>query len=298
MKYNLVLHTITKCNYNCTYCDVIKDWNNLSNENVNEIIAFIKKSYKFINNLKFFWWEPLLSFDTIKKIIDSTCDLLWNKFQIVTNTSILNDKIWEYFNMYFEKIFFSIDSENPFNYKKNIDFINKHSLKNKIFLNLIISPKKEEFAYNQFLKLYDEQIKNFNILPVYYTKEWNKNNLHDLSKYLKYILDLSIEDKKIYLYWFKKNDGYNSSLINDSLFIDTDLKVYYSDIVSTNIWLKYKKELYISDLKKISLNELDINDKQDKFNLIEEELIKDIKWQKELHEIMDYFSKYLNTKSN
>lgn len=298
MRYNFILHTTTFCNYNCSYCDVIKDWKKLNQYQVNSVINFIKENNTFINNFKFFWWEPLLSFDSIKKIIDNTNKLLWNKYQIVTNTSILNDEIWMYFKEYFEIVFFSIDSENEFDYKKVIDFIINNSLEQKIYFNLIISPWKEQDAYNRFLKLYEKWFKNFNILPVYFTKYWSKDNLINLSSNLKKIIDKSVNDDKINLYWFQINNGYNSSLINNSLFINSDLKVYYSDIVSTNLWKKIKDQLYISDLDNLSLEKIVYDNKKELVESYEKEIIKNIGWQEQLHKIMDYFSKYLNSKSN
>lgn len=296
-KYNIILHTTTSCNYSCSYCDVIKDKKNLSSEKIKEIISFIWKNKNEINRFKFFWWEPLLAWKNIKIIIDSTKEFIWNNYEIVTNTTLLNDEIWKYFSLYFSIIFFSIDSENDFDYNMVFGFLDKYNLKDKVYFNLIISPWKEDFAFNQFEKLYKNWCKNFNILPVYFTKSWTKENLLILSSIMKKILDLKILDSKINLYWFQNNSWYNSSLINESLFIDIDLNLYYSDFVSTYLWKAIKDKLLIWDLT--SWVNLDIDTKQFREELInyENSIIIEKKWQLELHKIMDYFSNYLNKKN-
>lgn len=299
MKYNLIQHITTYCNYDCSYCDVIKDWKNIKDLDLELLKNFIKLNKDNINRFKFFWWEPLLRWNDIKNIIDNTKIYLWNKFEIVTNTTLLNDEIWLYFYNYFEIIFFSIDSENQFNYEKIFNFINKHNLKNKVYFNLIISPSKEEIAYEQFLKIYSAWYKNFNILPVYFTKKWSKDNLLNLSKVLKKIIDLSIVDSSIKLYWFQSNNWYNSSLINDSLFIDTNLNIYYSDFVSTFYWKDIKNDLFISKIEPITnIPNFILGNKKNILLDFEKKLIDKIDWQKQLHLIMDYFSIYLNKKLN
>ena len=54
MKYNIILHTTTSCNYNCSYCDVIKDNKNISKENLESIFEFVKLNGDNINRFKFF----------------------------------------------------------------------------------------------------------------------------------------------------------------------------------------------------------------------------------------------------
>lgn len=299
MKYNLIQHITTSCNYDCSYCDVIKDWKNIKDLDLELLKDFIKLNKDNINRFKFFWWEPLLRWNDIKNIIDNTKTYLWNKFEIVTNTTLLNDEIWLYFYNYFEIIFFSIDSENQFNYEKVFNFINKHNLKDKVYFNLIISPSKEEIAYEQFFKIYSAWYKNFNILPVYFMKKWSKDNLLNLSKVLKKIIDLSIIDSSIKLYWFQSNNWYNSSLINDSLFIDTNLNIYYSDFVSTFYWKDIKNDLFISKIEPIiNISNFILGNKKNILLDFEKKLIDKIDWQKQLHLIMDYFSIYLNKKLN
>lgn len=300
MKFNVILHSTTSCNYNCSYCNVIKDNKNISNINLENILDFIRKNKNNINRFKFFGWEPLIAWKNIKYIIDNSRNEILNKYEIVTNTFFLDDEIWEYFKKYFEIIFFSIDTENYFDYKKISFFIQKFKLQNKVYFNLIINPWNEFESLKQFKKLYYLWLKWFNILPVYFTKSWSKKNLKYFSVIMKEILDLSIQDKALKLYWFMENMWERTSLINESLFIDTNGNIYYSDIVSTYFWKKLENKLKLWHISNFNLSFLENYDFTNHINIIkllENKINFSILWQSELHKLMDYFSKYLINKN-
>ena len=287
--YNIILNITTFCNFKCSYCDVIKDNKILDLNKRNKIINFINDNKWSIYKFKFFWWEPLISWLDIKYIIDETNESIWSNYEIVTNTSLLNDDIWLYFNKYFKIIFFSIDSENFFDYPKVFSFIKKFDLKDKVFFNLIVSPWSESKSLYQFYKLYNFWYRNFNILPVYFTKFWYKKDLYNFSLILKKIIDLSLNDKSIYLYWFQENIWYNSSL-------DIDLNFYYSDFVTTYLWYKLKKSLYLWNIDNFKFTDFNYLYFKIILQNYEKYLIKNIYWQFELRKLMDYFSVYLNNK--
>ena len=298
-KYTVILNTTTFCNLNCSYCNVIKDEKNLSAKTINNILYFIKLNNKNIEKIKFFWWEPLLAFKNIRYIIDNSNIYIKNKFEIVTNTTLLNDEIWKYFNKYFETIFFSIDTENIFNYDYVIGFINKYNLNKKVYFNLVISPWNEEESLSQFTKLLFYWFTNFNILPVYFTQNWSDKNLRSLSNVMKVILDKNLKNKEINLYGFQQNNWYKASLIDNSIFIEIDWNIFYSDIVITTMWEKIKEKLKIWKLETINimnLKEKDFIKYSDYISIVEEYIYNNIIWQRKLHNIMDYFSVYLNSK--
>ncbi len=300
MKFNIILHITTSCNYNCSYCDVIKDKKQISSKSLEDILEFIKNNKDYIDRFKFFGWEPLLAWNNIINIIDNSKKFIWNNFEIVTNTSLLNDEIWEYFEKFFKIIFFSIDSENNFDYEKVEEFIKKYNLQNKIYFNLIISPNKEKNALEQFYKLYNLWFRWFNILPVYITKIWTEENLKVLSKIMKEILDLSLIDKTLKLYWFQENLWEELKLANNTIFVDIDSKIYYSDIVSTFTWKKVKQDLFLGNLKEFNLEKLgNYNFKKEKgfISKLEENIYNKVKWQRQLQKVMNYFSEYLNKKN-
>jgi hypothetical protein len=117
---------------------------------------------------------------------------------------------------------------------------------------------------------------------------------------MKNILDLSLSDNSLTLHWFQKEPWDNNKLSNNSLFIDIDWKIYSSDMASTSYWRLVKNDLFIWRIEDMDLwifasGCFDKNDK----TLIElqNKIFNKVEWQRQLHEIMDYFSKYLNEKS-
>ncbi|NDK07655.1 radical SAM protein [Candidatus Gracilibacteria bacterium] len=298
MKYNIILNLTTKCNYKCSYCDIHKTNEEIDDSKLDEIYNFIKTNYKYIDGIKFFGGEPILKFDIIKKIINYSEKYIGRKFTIVTNASILNDEIGIYLYKYFDKIFFSIDSENKFEYEKIFNFSNKHNLKKKLYFNLMINPGEENISYIQFNNLLKYGFNNFNILPVYYTKNWNKDNLINLSLNVKKIIDESMINKSIKLYGFNENKGYNSSLINENLFIDTDIKLYYSDLVSLNLGRKLKDYMFLGELNSTNLETISFDKQLLILREFEKHIVNNNDSQIQLHSIMDYFSKYINKKKD
>lgn len=299
-KIELILNITKKCNYNCSYCWVVKNNSTLwKEEDIKEILDFIENNYELIDSFKFFWWEPLIERKRIIKIINETKYLLLNKYDIVTNWFFLDDEIWEYFRNYFREIFISIDIENNIDLEKTIQFIKKYDLEKKVIFNIIINPWEEKLIYAKFLELYSKWFKNFNLLPIYFTKIWKKGDLLNLSLILKNIIDKSFNDEKLYFYWFQKNNWYNFNLTYHSLFIETDLNIYYSDFVWNKFWEKYKENFYLWSIKDFKIKKYfdEISVKKEILKNVEVEEARNISWQKELHKIMDYFSNYLNIKN-
>ena len=298
MKFNIITHITTACNYDCSYCDVIKDKRLMKEDVFFWVINFMKNNSKYIERFKFFGWEPLLAKTQIKEVLERFPEN--NNFEIVTNTTLLDHVIWEKLSQQFTLIFFSIDSENDFNFWKNINFIEKYNLEKKLYFNIIIDPENIDNAEKQFFDLYNAGMRGYNFLPVYFTKSWEDLELKKLAAFMKKVLDLSIQDNSLRLYWFQENKGYDTSLINPSIFIDVDGKIYYSDFVSTFLWEKIKDELYLWEVKNLDLEQLiDFNFESQKkaLNWLEEKISVAVKWQKQLHKIMDYFSVYLNKKN-
>ena len=295
MKYNIILHITTACNYNCSYCDVIKDGKSLSRDIYKELISFFKKNKSSIETLKFFGGEPLIAY----KDIESICDEIdiWLNYQIVTNTTLLNESIGLYFQKFFKILFFSIDTEHDFDYEKIDLFLKKYSLQEKIYFNLIISPGYEKESEIQFQKLYSMGYRGFNILPVYFTKPWTNENLSQLSLVMKWILDISFRDPSVKLYGFQENQGYDISLVNHSLFIDIDGSIYYSDMVSTFSGKSIRQNLFLWHIRTFNMRaikESQIFQCKKIISNLEKSLYSKMQWQNQLHKLMDYFSTYLN----
>ena len=299
MKHNIIFHITTSCNYDCSYCDVVKDGKIISSEVQKNVCNFIEKNSDQIERWKFFWGEPLIAFNKIKPIIKKTNLYIQNNYEIVTNTTLLQDEVWEYFSQYFSLLFFSIDSENTFDYTKVLSFVEQYQIEKRLYFNIIISPWSENIAKQQFQKLYDGWMRGFNILPVYFTQPWTKKNLKDLSDTMRYVLDTSIVDNSLRLYGFQENKGYDTSLANNTIFIDVDGSLYYSDIASTFSGKKIKEHLYLWDIKTFDLQSLDGYNfwkEKEQISIFEENIYTSVSGQRELHKLMDYFSHYLNNK--
>lgn len=302
MKSNVIIHVTTSCNFQCSYCDVVKDKKQMSQDTIDRIILNVSTQKWGIGSCKFFGGEPTLHFQWIKKIIEGTKQIVGKHYEIVTNTSFLNDEMGTYFQKYFQCVFFSVDSENTCNLEKVIQFIHKFDLFSQAYINLIVSPGKTQEALSQFEKLLSNGISQFNILPVYFTQAWSYLQLKDFSQMMKKILHQQIAGR-ITLYWFQKNEGYYPSLVNDSFFVDVDGKVYFSDFVSTFYWNVLKQKLYLGEIQNFDFSSLSpekIIDCQKAIQEIEAKILKNVSGQKELHRLMDYYSHYLNVyaKSN
>ena len=267
----------------------------LSQDIRERVIAFGMRNKNHIDTFKFFWWEPLLAYKEIQYL----CDRLpfRENYQIVTNTTLLNQSIWVYFRDTFKIIFFSIDTEHIFDFEGVTTYITQFELSEKIYFNLIISPGSERESLRDFMHLYDLWHRGFNILPVYFTKPWSQENLGNLSIIMKVILDLAHKDPTVKLYGFQENEWYDTSLVNHSLFIDIDGEVYYSDMVSTFSGKTFKEALYIWNIATLNLDDISQERIQKQKKIIsdlEKSLYSKSLWQFQLHKMMDYFSVYLN----
>jgi sulfatase maturation enzyme AslB (radical SAM superfamily) len=298
--YRIILNITKACNYNCSYCWVIKDAKNMNDDNVLKTINFLKKNNNQISKVKFFWWEPLLEWQKIIEIINQTNSFINNNYEIVTNWSLLNNNTLDYFLKYFSNVFFSIDTENKTDYNILEQYNNLNIFKRILSYNIIIIPWEERLFLDRFLELYNNWYRKFNIMPVYFTMDRNKKQLTELSKVMKYILDKSLEDKTLILNGFMENKWKEIALVNKDIFVDVDWQIYYSDIISTKQWSKYKKELYLWNINDFDLSSLGNKNFLENDNVIkkfEDEIYENIKWQKELKKIMDYFSVYLTDKN-
>ncbi len=300
-KFSIISHITTSCNYNCSYCDVIKDGKKLKLEHRNEIVDFIVKNQNYIWDFKFFGWEPLLAFPDVKYIVSNSKNKIKNDFfELVTNTSLIKKEHLEYFSKNLKTLYFSVDNENIFRENLFLDIIKNYpALERKIYINLIIDPKKIKQSKQLFDRLYDIWFYWYNLLPIYFTKIWDKQELQELSVFIKYILDLSIKENKLRMYWFMNGKWWESKLSYNSLFINIDKKIYYSDMVSTFMWAKIKNELYIWETDKLKLeklNNFELENKKEILRNLEQEVTNKVKWQKQLQKLMDYFSLYLNNK--
>lgn len=291
---HIILHITTACNYNCSYCDVVKDGKNMDSQTINQVIYFLKKNAWNIRWVKFFGWEPLIRYDTLYSIVDATHTILGNHFEIVTNTTLLNKEIGRFLWNYFEKVFLSIDEEHGFLPERIFELITQCHLEEKVIFNMVVSPGKENIFLEMFFRLKEMGYKKYNILPVYFTEIWSPENLRNFAQIMRRVLDTQVEG--VEFYGFQENTWYRTSLINESIFIDIDGRCYYSDFVSTRLGKKIQKSLLLSDtITEMQLDSIDTTLARNSLSEYESEIIQSIPGQYSLHKIMDYFSRYLNS---
>ena len=95
---DLVIAPTTGCNFECPYCFEGDKRNHLMTESViSDLISFIKR-YKDSEELSITWYggEPLLSFNTIKRIVSrikAECEIKLTSQAIVTNGYLINSEV-------------------------------------------------------------------------------------------------------------------------------------------------------------------------------------------------------------
>ena len=117
---------------------------------------------------------------------------------------------------------------------------------------------------------------------------------------MKEILALTSQDTYLRLYGFQENSGEKTSLSNNTLFVDVDGEVYFSDMVSTFLWKTLKHDLYLWNIKNFSIQDFlwkDMKQYEKTISHMQEKNYKDMQGQKQLHQLMDYFSQYLNAQN-
>lgn len=160
----LVIHLTNDCNLRCVYCyanggTYLSDIGRLSAKTLNQILEVFYNEFDIINVVQFFGGEPLLNVP----ILEMACEKIRNidlerkyetKFGLVTNGTILNDKIINLINKYKIMVTVSYDGHPMINNITRIDRDGKGT-SNKILKN-VKKMKKEtgepntiEVTYNQ-----------------------------------------------------------------------------------------------------------------------------------------------------
>lgn len=188
---------ITKvCNLNCEYCyvDLVKDEHSFQYDKFIERIDLLK-----YDHIKFFWWEPLLRWDDIKKIIISVKSKNKNiSFTIVTNWLLLNNNIIIFCMKYNVEIVISMHYKWI---KSTIRETSKYLYAKKIIgFSFIFEEWKIEFPYKVIKLLSDIGFINFLFSPELYSS-WEKGNLDLLSSELIKLEQLFINNRKINFKW-------------------------------------------------------------------------------------------------
>jgi len=215
----LVIFLTYRCNFNCSYCYVKKrKTKELSSKELIKIIDKLKKKNSKLKEINFMGGEPLLRFDTIKKIVSN----YKNKFEynLNTNGSLLNDDILNFLSKNRVIITLSLDgSEKTHNknrknktFDKIVDRIRNY--KDKVIINYVVNNDSTDKLIKDFDNLVKLGFKKIDIRPnsdyLWKKEEFKKLNKEILKFYMLYfnryagqgikiILDKMVTEKCFYL---------------------------------------------------------------------------------------------------
>ena len=245
------------CNFRCTYCDIDKRDKNISNNVLEKSLVFLNKNNFDIDKIKFFWWEPLIKKENIKYIVNNFPNKYKTLFYITSNSTLIDENFIEFVKEKNIKLTFSLDWDNKTTSENRL-LLNWNNLSNTIIentkkysefirINQVITSKNSKDFFKNFQFIYDLGVRKFNFLPEYY-KEWSKGWLLNLKKWFD-------EIEKFYNNWNKFDlinlENYSDmAFFNLGIIIDTDWKIYWTNLILSGIFEKYKKELVIWDIDK------------------------------------------------
>lgn len=225
--YKLQIKSIW-CNAKCFICDDWKiNWNiKAIKKNLNIVFKEILKENIKYKTIQILWWEPLLIFDELIKII-KIWNNYWIKFDFPTNASLLNiSKIDKLINFWLDNFTFSIDFPDNYHnnwriltwsFEKIIEFTKYLKEKwIKIQWNTVIwkfnCNQIEKFS--ELYKLIYPDIHNFILIEEnwWISKEnfLNKIELEKINVVL-YYLEKTFLNIKITKNWFDKNLNKNNN---------------------------------------------------------------------------------------
>lgn len=243
-----------QCNKRCEYCDL--DFQNtvFSNENILNLDNFIKNNPAEYT-INFFWWEPLLQFEKLQKVVKT----LWNKikkFTIGTNGVMLNQEYLEYFKNNNIFIYLSVDNISCWK-DLNLELISKFA--EIIQINFINDPNFLFNSLSTFEKVLDFWFQNIAFMPVFSTKKWEKSQLWELLKIYQTIKNIS-NNIQLNTYGY-----FNWVAIEKQFILDTDGN-FYQDLDSL-LWLQKQysqlnpslKQEINTQTKLLNISELNIS---------------------------------------
>lgn len=256
------------CNFRCKYCYVPEYDTNLTIENADEIVFFIKKqmsiNYKDKDIIvNFHGGEPLLNFACIEYIVNSIdeCFLKTHSvhYGLTTNGTLLNQDISSYLAQKFKfNLSVSIDGMPNCHdkYRKYVDgrdtyvdviekaqFLN--TLTNDLRIRMTYDSKTLPYLYENILHLFILGFRNFVAVPNLFDK-WQENDIkifrRELQKiFKKFALNKNISvnfiDDDVTSYKGKCNGGITS--------VNIDI---YGDIYPCT-WAVGNKEFIIGNIK-------------------------------------------------
>lgn len=180
------------CNLACRYCyegnqNSVNSYKGMSRETVQRTIDFIYREYsEGVNCIQFFGGEPLLFVDIMEyaiKLVCNHCQKLSVKlpyFTIVTNGTLINDKVHEIFNKYFKRITISLDGRRATNDANRIFANQTGSVYDRVCSNLKKYQNKRQYRIDVQMTITEEQLsgKDTDISDYLHIKDLGVDSIH------------------------------------------------------------------------------------------------------------------------
>ncbi len=240
------------CNFRCKYCDINKHVNNISKKVIDQSLIFLEKNNFNIEKVKFFGWEPLLKKDYIKYIVTNFPKNVKKNFYITTNATLIEENFMLFARNNNIKLTFSIDWNSKtiwinritkwWKDLSNIIIKNTKKYNDFIRINQVITSNNSKDFFANFKFIYDLWVRKFNFLPEYYS-EWSKQWLKNLNKWFNEIFNFYKEWNQFELVNLENYS--NISFFNLWLIIDTDWSIYWTNLILSWVFEKYKKDLIL-----------------------------------------------------
>lgn len=250
------------CNFRCTYCDTVKNTHIAEKAIYDKLALLIRNDKKDRRlSLKFFGGEPLFEFKNIKNLIQTDFGKKSVKYYLTSNGSLINDKKVSFFHKNNLDISLSLDgswfthsserkslmSAEAF---KRITGLSKKA-KNKVIINMVVSPKNSNKFYENFLYIYEQGFRNFNFLPAAYCK-WGKKNVKDLDKNFCKIISFFQKNKIADVYI--KNKDINNSLFffNQEVVIDFNGDIFLNNAFMLNRFNFLREKMIVGNIRSVN----------------------------------------------
>ena len=242
------------CNFRCTYCDIDKRKEKMSQEVFEQTMTFFQNLQIPVEKMKFFGGEPLLEEQKIRQTVTWLWEKIWWYF-VTTNASILNNSFLEFSQANNVHITVSLDGDKEtteenrqtLSGKSLYDLSVSHTVEyaKSLRVNQVITSKNAYKMYENFLYLYNLWFRKFNFLPEYY-REWSKAGLRELI--------LNIQKIKLYIIEYPitliNAENYSpTSFFNFGIVVDTDGTIYGTNLILSREFEKYKPFLKIGDVE-------------------------------------------------
>lgn len=158
------------CNLSCKYCyegeqNSKKRIKIMSKNTVRQAIDFVYGIYKEgITCVQFFGGEPLLAVDTMEyaiKYILEVCQKLSLKppsYTIVTNGTLIDDRVHELFNRYFNRVTISLDGRKEVNDRNRVFASHSGSVYEKVYKNIEKYKSNRLYAIDVQMTITEEQL--------------------------------------------------------------------------------------------------------------------------------------------